>query len=420
MRCRVSINLVRLGLLAAAALTAGVCLSTTARGESFWRQIIPRKRIEADPKADYTVSDRNGPWHVMATSFHGPEGERDARELVLELRSRFNLPAYYYAKTFELEDLNPGLGLDQYGGRIKRRYQRGNVDVEHAVLVGDFPTIDDPEAQDLLVQIKSMEPDTLKIDSGEDATQSLASVRNFYRDVRRQIGKSAARGPMGHAFMTRNPVLPAEYFTGGQLEADVAKWNEGLEYSLMHCPAKYTIKVATFRGRSSFARDEDEQAKKPRTRWAKDDDPLVVAGQNAHKMAVALREKGWEAYEFHDRHESYVTVGAFSDMQRLPDGRIVPATHDAQVVVNTFGAASPNVGFEKPSYESLGVDEAHARKVEQDQAEIMRQFSTYCASGVGKPTEGLHPKRLVGLPFDVFPQPIEVPRTSLAAAYVRN
>ena len=31
----------------------------------------------------------------------------------------------------------------------------------------------------------------------------------------------------------------------------------------------------------------------------------------AHKMTVALRAKGYEAYEFHDRYASIVTVGSY-------------------------------------------------------------------------------------------------------------
>jgi len=37
----------------------------------------------------------------------------------------------------------------------------------------------------------------------------------------------------------------------------------------------------------------------------------------------ALREKGWEAYEFHDRYESYVAIGSFDQGETLADGRVV-------------------------------------------------------------------------------------------------
>ena len=107
-----------------------------------WEQLAPRKSVAADPNQEYKLSETNGPWLVMATSFTGEEGKAQAHELVLELRSKYHLPAYYYGMDFELEDLNPGRGIDEYGGPIKRRYNRGEVQ-EHAVLVGEFPAIDD-------------------------------------------------------------------------------------------------------------------------------------------------------------------------------------------------------------------------------------------------------------------------------------
>jgi hypothetical protein len=155
----------------------------------------------------------------------------------------------------------------------------------------------------------------------------------------------------------------------------------------------------------------------PKARFAKSNDPLVIAGENAHKLTVALRSVGWEAYEFHDRSESYVTVGSFDQMQDQGDGRYAPATREAQIIVNTFGASTPNVGFEKPAYQQLGMDQQEIQHVEQQQEQIMTQFATQYAHGLGEMTQGLHPKRFVGLPFDIQPTPILVPKESLGAAY---
>jgi hypothetical protein len=376
---------------------------------------MPRRNVEADPRGDYTLTERNGPWLIMAASFNGEGAEEDARALVLELRKRFNLPAYYYAMTFQLGDERIGRGLDDYGAPIRRRYARGTQVLEHAVLVGEFPTLDDPEAQDLLERIKTIEPDVLKVDGEELNTQSLATVRKFHRYIKQQVGQPVTEGPMGHAFISRNPLLPKEYFTPG-LDPAVAKWNEGLEFSVLHCPGKYTIKVATFRGRSSLQRvGEDEEA--PRTRLANEDDPLVLAGQDAHKLTVALRSRGWEAYEFHDRHESYVCVGSFDEMQQLADGRLAASTKTAQIIINTFGAATPNVGFERPAYDQLGMDANEIQQVEYEQAQVKQQFAA--ATGLDGAAGGFHPKRFVGLPFDILPTPIVAPKPSLGAAYVR-
>jgi hypothetical protein len=380
---------------------------------------MPRKKVEADPNGDYTLTEQNGPWLIMAASFNGDTAEADARQLVLELRQRYNLPAFYYAMTFKIGDDRIGLGIDEYGAPIRRRYRRGNEVLEHAVLVGEFPSIDDPEAQHMLERIKSIEPDALRPDRPQGTSQSHLVDREFYKSLRRRIGKAVPNGPMGHAFISRNPLLPKEYFTPG-LDPEVAKWNRGLDESLLKCPGKYTIKVATFRGRSSLVRSDDFEEEAPRLRFAKDDDPLVIAGDNAHKLAVALRSVGWEAYEFHDRHESYVTVGSFDEMKDLGDGRLAPATREAQIIVNVFGASTPNAGFEKPAYDQLGMDAEEIQRAESDQAQIMSQFATQYAQGIGEISQGFHPKRFVGLPFDIQPQPIPVPKESIGASFARQ
>lgn len=403
-------------------LLAGMLAVTTRlhgnAAEPLWRQLMPRKNVAADPNGDYTLTADNGPWLIMACSFNGEGGEQQARSLALELRQRYNLPAFYYAMTFKIGDERIGRGIDAYGAPIRRRYKRGSEVLEHAVLVGEFPTIDDADAQNLLERVKRIEPDVLKADGPDGTSQSLAGARQFYKSVKERMGKAAPAGPMSHAFITRNPLLPKEFFTPG-LDPEVAKWNGG-EYTLLKCAGKYTIKVATFRGRSTLVGADNFDDAKPRVRWAKENDPLVIAGDNAHKLAVALRSVGWEAYEFHDRHESYVTVGSFDEMQDLGDGRLAPATREAQIIVNTFGASTPNVGFEKPAYKELGVKAGKVQKIEQDEAMIEKQFATQFSQGMGEVSQGFHPKRFVGLPFDIQPQPILAPKESISAAYARR
>ena len=304
--------------------------SAAPAADPLWKQLVPRKQVSADAEADYTLTEQQGPWLVMAASFSGPEGENQARELVLELRRDFQLPAYYYGMTFQQDDSRPGRGIDTNGARIRRRYRRGDRVVQHAVLVGQFPSLDDPDAQKLLKRIKFLKPESLIAEEGEQTSQSLATVRKFQGYLRQRLGDKEEKGPMSHAFLTSNPLLPREYFVPQGVDDEVAKWNEGPEYSLMKCPGRYSIRVATFRGRRSLKSKTDE-AVDMRTRKATEDDPLVVAALNAHLLTVALRGKGWDAYEFHDRRESYVAVGSFDKGQTQPNGQIVLASRDAQI-----------------------------------------------------------------------------------------
>lgn len=388
--------------------------------EPLWRQVVPRKRVEFDPNADYSLTENNGPWLIMASSFSGAGGEEEARELLKELRTKFNLPAFYYGMTFKLDESELGRGIDDYGAPIRRRYNRGNQVIEHAVLIGEFPHIDDQEAQDTLERVKTLEPETLKVEAGEATSQSLIDVRQFQKSLHQRLGKPTTRGPMGHAFLTRNPLLPREYFAPPGVEADVAKWNKNVEYSVLKCPGKYTIRVATFTGRTVLKAANDGVPDNLAPRAMTEKDPLVVAADNANKLTIALRAKGWEAYEFHDRHESIVTVGAFNEMQRTEDGRLLPATPEAQIIINTFSAATPTQGFDAAVYREMGVKEEKIRQLQDKELKIKQQFDSRFSKGLGDVADGFNPKRLVGIPFDIQPLPIEAPKQSISSAYVRR
>ena len=380
----------------------------TEAGEPLWKRLIPKKQVEANPQADYTLTQEHGPWLVLASTFSGAQGEAEARSLVLELRRDHNLTAFYYAMTFELDRIAPGRGIDAAGGRIRRRYNRGSQVLEHAVLVGEFPTIDDPEAQEMLQSIKYLEPESMRTNDDSETSRSLALVRKYQNRLRSNMEGQRKRGPLGHAFLTRNPLLPKEYFAPQGVDEQVAKWNKDIEYSLMKCPGRYSIRVATFRGRTHL-KGTDASPEELRTRRAQEEDPLVQAVKKAHLLTEALRKKGWEAYEFHDRQESYVAVGSFNDAQQMPDGRLVLSSRDAQIIVNTFGGLTPNNVFNRPAAEDLQLEE---RK--------KRQFYDTFSKQQGAVATGFYPKRFVGLPFDIHPQTVVVPRQSISAAYAQK
>ncbi|MCA9230938.1 MAG: hypothetical protein KDA57_09820 [Planctomycetales bacterium] len=397
-------------LLVQIALCLLLGLESAAFGaQPLWQKLVPRKQVEADPEAEYALTREHGPWLILAATFSGPEAEAQAHELILELRSNYRFPAYYYGMTFQQDETDLGRGVDDYGSRIRRRYQRGNQIQEHAVLVGEFPSVDDPDASKLLQQIKQIAPETLNPEDHESTSQSLATVRQFHNYVREKVGAKNKKGPMGHAFITRNPLLPKEYFVPQGVDEDIAKWNEGLEYTLMKCPGRYSIRVATFQGRTSL-QASDEADSNAKTRRASKDDPLVVAGEKAHLLTVALREKGWEAYEFHDRNESYVAVGSFDSGQTLPDGRITLDSRDAQIIYNTFGATSPNSVFNRPAPRESRILEERSKQ----------QFMSMFQNNLGQVSEGFHPKQFVGIPMDIIPQPVQVPRRSISSAYARK
>jgi hypothetical protein len=109
---------------------------------------------------------------------------------------------------------------------------------------------------------------------------------------------------------------------------------------------------------------------------------LEKAATDAHRLAAAMRAKGVEAYEFHDRHESFVTVGSFdSDGAQQADGSFLYQPGIQKVIDRYKGAPKGSPGQGAITYE---------------------------------------PHRENGILFDMNPTLIRVPRESLGASYNRE
>jgi hypothetical protein len=410
----------------AAQLSADAQAIREERGRNAAANLQPAAGGQAAPVGgDLALTQDNGPWLIVASSFSGDGAEGQARALAEELRNKFRMAAYVHEMSFKFGDDNPGQGLDNYGAPTKRHYRRGDRASEIAVLVGNFPSIEDPEGQQMLARIKSLEPDALNVDADQTA-QSMAKVRQLEEALKEKLGsKSKKRGPMGQAFFTRNPMLPREYFVPKGVDTFVAKMNEGVEHSLLDCPGQKSIQVATFRGKTILQTSAQEPASKSffGSKKHEDRNPLVEAAENAHLLTKELRDHGWEAYEFHDRTESIVTIGSFAEVtQKLPNGQVV-VIPQVQKIYQTFDA-----GFDTPAdpLSGIGNDEMTRQRVEQQEQQVGMQLSGKQAQIV----PGLNPKHVKILhgrgksvkvdriiPMDVHPQAIDVPKRSLSSAY---
>ena len=97
------------------------------------------------------------------------------------------------------------------------------------------------------------------------------------------------KGPMGNAFATPNPKIPREAFAPKGVDSFVMKMNKDVKYSLLDCPGKFTVRVATFRGNVVIDQErvaEIEQGSQGMS------SRLEEAADNAHQLTVALRKKG--------------------------------------------------------------------------------------------------------------------------------
>ncbi len=351
----------------------GWLLSTAAAAP--WDKLISSRRVEADPRKSYDLKDSNGPWMILACSFSGPKADQQARDLVLELRQRYKLPAYRYDKKFDLGEELYGLGVDKYGNPKRMKYVRDNAAVEEiAVLVGDYPSAEDPDAQATLKRLRYYQPECLKLGGGRQTARSLAGWRAFEAAMLHPGSEKKQRGPMGRAMVVNNPLLPREYYVPQGLDEVVLRANEGVEHCLLDCPGRYTVMVAHFIGRSKLILQEKdaEQSLSLMKKTKADDSPLVKAAENAHLLTVALRRRGVEAYEFHDRGASIVTVGSF----------------------NSYGTPRPD-----------GVTELDPRIVK-----IMEMYKGASAQYPGGAAMPQRLKELPDIPFDIQPIIVQAPK----------
>lgn len=406
-------------------LSLVVCLGASSAQAQLWKHFVPTARPTDRNPSDNKLTQENGPWMILAATFSGNGADEQAQALVDELRQRFRMTAYAHEMSFDYADKSPGRGVDEYGAPIRRRYQRGDRVREIAVLTGNFPSVDDPDAQESLEKIKTMQPNALRADS-EHTSQSMAQVREWQDQVLERLGKKRDRGPMGQAFLTRNPLLPREYLVPKGVDKFVAEMNRGVEHSLLDCPGQYTVKVATFRG-TTILQTSATDAGKPSSPWSwkkkERDNPLIEAAENAHLLTEELRSHGWEAFEFHDRTESIVAIGSFAEGPGYSaDGRQIP-TPEMQRIVQTFGAA-----YDTPSdpLSGIGNDSATQHRVQQKEQE----FNMKLLGQQNQIVPGLNPKHVKifkgggkrkslerVIPLDIYPTAIEAPKRSVSSAY---
>jgi len=278
-------------------------------------QLGKTAKIEADPKKDYPLKESDGNWFIMAKKFSGDNAAMNAKRLVYELRASYKLPAFvfkYDPDKMEEDAVSAKMGK-------KFHYQTVRA-VEYAVLIGGFPTAEDLELQKTLEKIRKSQPRSLK-----DDEQGKNAVENF-KTLAKDDSKYSGYGPLGGATPVPNPLLPSDFFNHkGIVDPFLAKLNSDSKYSLLNNPKTYTVRVATFSG--------DTSMKKSSEAFGDLESRLQYAGLRAAALCEALRNQGVDAWEFHDRDCSFVTIGSFDKYGDLqPDGHTELTPQVAQIM----------------------------------------------------------------------------------------
>lgn len=274
-------------------------------------------KIEAIQGKRYALTKQHGPWMIMVATFQEPpeamkvEGktpEMAADELVYELR-KTGIPAYSFSR-------------DAMTGQVPTQDRRGRetnkkfrLDKEICVIAGNYEDVGSKTAQDTLAYIKQLKPECL-LEGG------------IYRPE---------QGPLAGAFLTVNPQLSPEEVQARKRDPEILQINAGMDYSLFENKSDYSLVVATFKGKSVTKQSEQELANafSRLTGQASVD----VAYWDAWKTCNLLRKEGFEAYVFHDRFQSYVTIGSFDNDHDARAAQLAKQ-FGAKIVANQNGQKS--------------------------------------------------------------------------------
>jgi hypothetical protein len=304
--------------------------------------------IEAVRGKQYGLTKRHGPWMIMVASFNKPpeyertEGmspEEAANQLVYELRLK-GIPAY----TFQQTAIDGTLTTIDRRTNAERAAKTRNWAGGICVLAGNYPTSNDKIAQRTLKFIKSFQPEFLRDVTAQGEAGPGELIKRTKSGGVYHVTPNH-RFPFSGAFMSVNPELTDEDLALRKHDPFILRLNSGSDYSLLTNPGRYTIVVATFQGKAELTSDATEKKVQPIS------SSLSEAADRAWQLCMALRraksygyDRDYDAWVFHDRYTSIVTVGSFKSKD---DPRIAETQ-------NLFGAkissiksdGSPNLGAE--------------------------------------------------------------------------
>jgi hypothetical protein len=282
--------------------------------------------VEADPKKEYLLTDAEGPYLIFVTSFQGPSAKQEAHDLVLELRKECKWNAYVWEKSF-VHDVKKDFINEQPRGVV---YQKTGG-TQFAVVIGNFQSLEDKAFKTTLENVKKYQP------------MKFRGMENR--------GKGKPNASYTFAFGVANPMLPPERQMNNVVDAFIASINKDRPYSLMKNPRRYTVQIASFSGNTVTQKQSDilklisDGSKNP----PKQEMSQLEQGERSTvALCQALRERGFDAYEFHDYYVSIVTVGSFDQhVRQMPDGTKVIDPQVLQVIQH-FQARADAAGTIKP------------------------------------------------------------------------
>lgn len=278
------------------AVLAALTLSGTVRAQDFAEPRQPRAAAPAFP-----LTPQQGPWMIQVASFVGDQNLHLANSLASELRTKHRLEAYVFEfqPKSDLTQLTPEF-VKEFKSKFKvapraPRYQTPPAR-QWVVLVGNYKSHDDFRLQRSLNYLKRINPNS------------------FSAEVREELrwAKPDANGhKMNGVRAVVNPVAPKSSFQNDpenqRLLAMYRELNDHEKWSIYQLAAPATLNVYTFHGTSTL-----EQNKKDQVAAKNKQSSLEMAAQSALILTEELRKMGYEAYVFHGKFASCVSMGGYA------------------------------------------------------------------------------------------------------------
>jgi len=292
----------------------------------------PGRKIDADPNKKYRLTKRHGPWMIMVASMRditekerlidGMSAQEAADRMVLGLR-RVGIPAYTYRRAQSLGQVETT--SRRSGERVKRTFvsQQDRI----VVVAGNYKAPDDQVAKKTLSWIKG----TGKEGQRKEAVEWRKQLFGFLTDEEGRPnrangalyhdpdGPKGARGPLSNAFLIPNPLVDASSLRSRR-DPLLLHLNKDMEHSLNLCPGKYSLVIATFRGKLNTHTNDNRLGKSAQLVDSKLGSTLDQAYLDAWRLCQGMRtakslgyDRDYDTYVYHDRHYSVVTIGAFDD-----------------------------------------------------------------------------------------------------------
>jgi hypothetical protein len=284
-------------------------------------------QTEADSNQDYPINPQAGPYVIVAATYKGSDGNDLAHQLIHYLRTKQNLPAYFYnfadKQKAECKAAEENWKVQNPGVPFRHWY----IEDQYAVLIGGFQDME--SARDYMTKVlknkEKMPLPPLTLPGGKTAYDNAIyferdKSNNFIKDINGNlIPKMAPISPFAGSFVSRNPVLPPEK----KPDPFLKELNDGEDYSLLKCSSQWTMAVQSFGAGAVYgsATKPQQEDSNPVTRaftnmWRGSDKTdgkgLMGAALQAHELARLLRDElHFDAYVLHTRHFSIVTIGGY-------------------------------------------------------------------------------------------------------------